>query len=100
MNESTLNALNGSIKHWERLSTGNRNPREDSGSEHCPLCEKFCVEGLAYCVGCPVMERTGFSHCDNSPYDEASEARLEGLDSPEFKRAARKELKFLKSLLP
>ena len=57
------------------------------------------VEGVEYefnenriCVGCPVFAKTGKVRCEGSPYD----IWMDG----ESVADAKKELKFLKSLLP
>lgn len=99
MNERTLTALKESIEHWERLASGETGFVEDVGSADCALCTIFLDEHE--CAGCPVHEKTGAEKCAFSPYVEALNSRRKyGLDSPQFKSAARKELKFLKSLLP
>jgi hypothetical protein len=47
------------------------------------------------------MQKTGFKNCERTPYNAANIAdTLYGIDSKEFKSAADKEVKFLKSLLP
>ena len=103
MNKRTLTALKGSIRKWEKIAAGKGVSR---GADTCPLCwlfntgEDFSVD----CVGCPVMLKTGFRHCVGTPY-----WRFVGLanrhgrgraTTPAAKAAARRELAFLKSLLP
>ena len=105
MNPQTLQALKDSIAHWERLSTGFRLPLEHIGATQCPLCNIFNQIGqrdALYCIGCPVYEKTKLQYCINTPYEEASIAtrKYNGIDSIEFKEAAKKELEFLRSLLP
>jgi len=101
MDAETLKALRGSIAKWERVvSTG------ASGTSYadCALCALFWA---ADCIGCPVSQRTGESHCDGSPFEdymsERHELRLgskERTSDPAVKEAAERELAFLKSLLP
>ena len=100
MDEKTLTALQGSIKKWEKIVSGKG---VDRGTENCPLCAVF----LPRCDGCPVKERTGRGFCYGSPYDDFSNTfsdtwgeSIHKADTPKRKRAALKELKFLKSLLP
>lgn len=98
MNAETLKALQESIAHWERLSTGNTKQGEGIGYNHCALCELFWDNN---CKDCPIYEHTKFMSCARTPYVEADRCFDEyGLNSPEFKEAALKELEFLKSLLP
>ena len=93
-------ALEGSISHWARLVTGNRVPGEAPDSGWCDLCALF-YNPTCQCDGCPVKEETGVSGCADTPYKEAAiEWECSGPDSPEFRKAAKRELEFLKSLLP
>jgi len=104
MKAETLEALRKSIDHWDRLASGNREINEEVGRTWCDLCSLFnndTTRGSKLCLGCPVHERTGETGCECTPYDEAYTAESEyGLDSPEFKAAALKQLEFLRSLLP
>lgn len=98
MKKETLNALKHSIQHWKRLSTGKRKEWESVGADSCALCECFYDD---MCLGCPVKDKTGLRGCLGSPYEYANGAKAKyGLDSEEFKTVAKKELKFLRSLLP
>jgi hypothetical protein len=97
MNSKTRKALMKSIQHWKRLATGKRRRNEVVGPQYCALCEMF-IENLG-CEGCPVQQATGCSSCGETPYREANR-HCRDLDSPVFKEAAAKELKFLKGLLP
>ena len=98
MTKTTLEALNKSIEHWTRLSTEKAEEGEGIGVDYCALCQEFYSnEG---CKGCPVAARIKDDYCVGSPYDGARNAfMLKGLSSAEFKNAAKKELKFLQSLL-
>ena len=97
MDKVTLKALKKSIEKWEQRAKGKKTDDE------CPLCDLFRlysdVEGVEYefnenriCVGCPVFAKTGKVRCEGSPYD----IWMDG----ESVADAKKELKFLKSLLP
>jgi hypothetical protein len=120
MTRKALTALKSSIAHWERLASGKRRGGESIGSSHCALCRKFLLANplLLDCEGCPVKEKTGYHGCQKTPYQDVElvffrqrqdisdsgvdwdKAKGLALDTPEFKRAAKKELAFLKSLLP
>lgn len=52
-----------------------------------------------YCMGCPVRNKTGNSHCDGTPYTEAAGFR-DDMDSFYFRDAAKRELNFLITLRP
>jgi len=98
MNKKTLNALTKSIQKWERFATGTSKETDFLGPEGCPLCKLFLDSN---CKGCPVSEKVAEVGCKGTPYDEfdafPDEIRIE---SKEFKSMAKRELKFLKSLLP
>jgi len=100
MKAKTLEALKGSIAKWKAIANGTGG---DWGGGNCPLCKLFAV-GHNECVGCPVKAETGRIGCLGSPWDQWSE--LQAGDYPwkatskAKKRAARAELKFLRSLLP
>lgn len=87
MTARTLKALRGSIRKWQKIVAGTG---KDQGPDNCPLCELFWNNKK--CDGCPVAAKTGRGLCAGSPYvdycDELSTAN------------ARRELAFLKSLLP
>ena len=100
MNSKTLKALKQSIKHWERLVAGE--PGEEMGRHTCALCKLFRpYKPTLNCLGCPVAVKTGKPGCQSTPYDVAANAFVfQGKHSKTFNRAAKKELAFLKSLLP
>jgi hypothetical protein len=99
MNKRTLTALNKSIEHWERMRSGNTRPGEEPSIDHCALCGLFFWDND--CKGCPVAEKTKETCCDGSPYEQSANAWYgRGSHSTEFKAAAKKEITFLKSLLP
>ena len=89
MDRKTLRALRGSIKKWEGVVAGTT---EDKGSDNCPLCQLFNKEWWQRCYGCPVRDATGQSFCFGTPYEVYRDRRT--------KTNAKKELKFLQSLLP
>src|SRR3990172_5751461 len=101
----TLAALKKSILHWGRLASGQVRRGEWIGPDHCALCKLFIA---GECNGCPVAERTGYNYCDGTPYEIVATYidscfcldKKSILNSKGFKSAARKELRFLKSLLP
>lgn len=92
MNAKTLTALRGSITKWERIVAGTGT---NEGSANCPLCQTFCLpidDSAKKCQGCPVQEKTGEQHCDDTPYYDYVEN--------ETTENAQRELDFLCSLLP
>lgn len=109
MNAETLEALRKSIAKWEGIVAGTTG---DEGTENCALCERFYYQS---CIGCPVWEFTTYGQCRNTPYDDWCEL---GPDHVQCKKIsgrialasfvksehsiaiAKKELEFLKSLLP
>lgn len=109
MDEMTKKALMDSIAHWDN-NVRAKTPYEASVSgSKCALCNMF----PASCNRCPVMERTGKFGCEDSPYHDARKALLVwcrevayGIKKDalaaraEWRRKARAELAFLKSLLP
>lgn len=117
MTPAALKALKESIAHWERLvKTRPANVTQDEPyAEHCALCKWFFVSPRR-CKGCPVSEKTGQTHCIGTPYYEAERAWRwlaenpvepsaaasckEKLQLNRWRKAARAELRFLKSLLP
>jgi hypothetical protein len=103
MNPETLTALKVSIQHWEELSNATSLDDANIGPSSCALCGLFNTPlkkrlGKT-CIGCPVYERTGLEGCRNSPYENINRSFL-GEDFPNFLIHAKKELVFLKSLLP
>lgn len=100
MNERTLNALNESIKHWQRYVDGFGKEEGEPLVFNCSLCRVFYRYD---CVGCPIRERTGRINCHGTPYGDAYDAYGNGdtgPTSPEFIGQAKLMLEFLKSLLP
>ncbi len=98
MKRTTLTALRGSIKKWENIVDGTS---VDRAAKNCPLCKLFIKKD---CVGCPVFDRVGKKDCVGTPWQNWAFSFWSDLPwkatSPERKRLARAELKFLRSLLP
>jgi hypothetical protein len=101
LSSRALEALKGSITKWERIAA---EEEPSLGSRNCPLCREF-KEGLLaaeQCRGCPVMLSTGKPACRDTPYDYFPGAS--GPDgyatSGRAKEVARREVAFLRSLLP
>lgn len=109
MDQKTVKALKASIKHWEEIVSAKSVCYDDIGPSSCALCGLFNngdTQRGQHCNGCPVSERTGAKLCGGTPYDEV-EGVLYGTchynsDKPtrEFTKVAKRELEFLKSLLP
>ena len=112
MNTETLNALNESIAHWERMRDGDPTFLvEVPYSSDCPLCELFEIpgegEGTTLCEGCPVRKRAGFQCCQGTPWLRAAKAFDDARHQPEdseemeqWRTAAEAMITFLRSLLP
>lgn len=104
MKWQTLSALRKSIKKWEAIVAGGRH---DGGSADCDLCKLFGTLEFSDCAGCPVSESgPNRESCRNTPYVEwfkhcsmNQDLRWFAKDT-EAKKLAKKELTFLKSLLP
>jgi hypothetical protein len=108
MPTETLKALKASIRHWERMRKDWTS--EKPSADNCPLCRMFngeTTEEVERCVGCPVAEFTNAELCLNTPYNAAHDiysfVRLHDDSTAAvaaWRKAAAKEIKFLKSLLP
>lgn len=94
MDKETLKALEGSIGKWSLICYG---VAVDGGSDDCALCWKFHMH---YCVGCPVLDRTGRDYCHESPYYEFDDEFGETLVTVLSAEQAEAMLIFLCSLLP
>lgn len=100
MDDKTLEALKGSIAKWEGILVGTT---EDHGTDNCPLCQLFYCSGQAYCIGCPVNDKTGLTFCGGSPYADFEECEVEfsgKIKNDDHRIIAKAELAFLQSLLP
>lgn len=90
MSPETLAALRGSIAKWQHIVAGTET---DQGGTNCPLCRIFnSLMTPRFCIGCPVMGRTGRRVCIGSPYEDYLKN--------ESTENAQAELDFLISLLP
>ena len=97
MDAKTLKALNGSISKWKKIVAGTGS---DKGTNNCPLCHLFF--GRCACEGCPAAMH-GIGGCFDTPYMdwlEATDDQKGKATNSIQRRAARNELKFLRSLLP
>ena len=108
MKKATLVALKKSIKKWEKVVDGSG---EDDGSENCALCKRFDAETcVLYGEQCPIRKKTRRKGCAGTPfitwqnhqdYDhEESFPYAIQLGCKKCVVLAKKELNFLKSLLP
>lgn len=96
MNKRTLKALEGSIEKWRQIAYENG---KDYGTENCPLCKMFFINGSRDCTGCPVRDKTGRMLCHGSPYEAWAYSHKKHIPSVK-KQLAVAELKFLRSLRP
>lgn len=105
---TTAQALEASIKHWEKNAAAEAPDEANIGPSGCALCNKFALQEDAsgiQCHGCPVRERTKAPGCITSPYVRAKMAWRDWDIKPTkrkrkraFQEAAKAEVRFLKSL--
>ena len=93
-------ALEASIAHWEEIY---KNPtgKDQPFAEECALCAEYCdlKADENPCQGCPVMERSGYNMCKNTPYMRAFSAVEDFWEKiSSDKTDILEELNFLKSL--
>ncbi len=118
METYTLKALKESIAKWEKnaeLKGADVRFSKHLGIDNCPLCLLFySYTQNRICGNCPVAEQGGTTGCENTPYGQCiritdnCDVHLRKLDSPakkaaltrKWRAACRKEVEFLKSLLP
>lgn len=109
MNKETLKALKASIRHWEEIVAAKSIDEVKIGPSSCALCGLFnnsLTNSVGRCFGCPVMAVTGGQFCGGSPYEEVEDLFYAQFDTASdalltaFSEAAKRELEFLKSLLP
>ncbi len=91
LDETTRDALEGSIRKWEGIVAGTM---QDEGRDNCPLCDLYWSLD---CAGCPVKARSGHAFCANTPYFHYARVHNVGMTDLEGP-AAQKELEFLRSL--
>jgi len=99
MNPKTLKALQGSIKKWEGIIV---DTAIDKGAINCPLCELFLG---GRCKECPVAKAVNSIYCEDTPYIEYHRHNINVIfygeeEIDQRKKAAQRELDFLRSLLP
>lgn len=109
MKKRTLKALQKSIEKWEKNTLAEKPRNLTLGWGECPLCTLFIDKD---CFGCPVSAKNDkHIFCQGTPYDSVVKNHDEWvaraslrLDQTEARKktiaAAKRELKFLKSLLP
>ena len=104
MDERTLIALKASIAKWENHLLSKDRPM--FGRSDCLLCDLFHwnsngdVEEEDCCKGCPVMDETGRKFCNDSPYSAVVDAVKHFESGKKLKLAIKRQLDFLRSLLP
>ena len=108
MDKKTLKALKESIAKWEK-NTQAKTPTDFLiGADKCPLCKLFLSNA---CYGCPIANKMCEPFCLRTPYRTVEDHFLDwkdqfmsGEDCTRSKHiaivAAKREVKFLKSLLP
>lgn len=100
MTKRALTALKESINHWEEM-VKNGWENERPYARNCSLCVEFSI-GMTHderCLGCPVQHKTGEKYCFGTPFYTAENAfNSDRLGT--FKHHAKREVEFLKSLLP
>lgn len=113
MNSKTLTALKRCIMRWEKIAAGET---YSAGADTCALCGLFNnddtddTDDNTRCNGCPVANKTGMTLCRGTPYlafvASAGERATRWVGAPVWatnaaaEKAARAEVRFLKSLLP
>ena len=113
MIRETLEALQDSIDHWQRMRDDPIGSGDRPFAKSCALCQIFIFaeEVDEHCVGCPVANKTGNPDCEETPYYETvapfNHVRVLGEKHPLYAKAlkawqeaADAELEFLRSLLP
>lgn len=110
MTATTLKALRDSIAHHKRNLRAKTPDDVKLGIKDCALCEVFLNatgNHRLWCIGCPVMEKTGEPLCSHTPYRTVYDRGFEWREDvtsrnakSAFLTAERAEIKFLESLLP
>lgn len=114
MSKRALRGLRASIKHWEKQAEVEATHEVAIGQGHCALCKlyhpteknMFAIytgHNLS-CGVCPVRRKTEKNFCEGSPFNAAYKAFLRWENGvgrqADWRKAARREVTFLKSLLP
>jgi len=104
MNKKTISALIAGVEKWERNALAKTPDDAEIWDDTCKLCHLFIMDD---CKGCPVRASTGENYCEGSPWDRAAKALTEwefhaGCRNARarFRRAAKAEANFLRSLIP
>lgn len=108
MDRKTYDALQASIRHWEENLVAEEPHAVAVKGDACALCRLFVIgRGWNDCKGCPVRDAIGRGHCEGTPWARAAEAVQYWRYYPsargaraEFRRAAQRELDFLRALVP
>lgn len=113
MLDETRKAIEESIVKWKKKASEENPMNIKISTSECPLCQLFnndYTEEGNECLSCPIFEETGYDYCEATPCDKAtlhlhdwrfsqSKEEIETYKQ-EFREAAKKEIEFLKSLLP
>jgi hypothetical protein len=97
LNPVQREALFESIQHWKRIVKGEE---ASEGTRNCALCQNYHGND---CIGCPVYQETEQACCSGTPYDKFIEVtsannNARWAETKKSRKAARKELQFLKSI--
>lgn len=109
MNHTTYHALQASIAKWEANVSAATPQDVTLGSNNCPLCVLFIGND---CTGCPA-NITDEGYCHGTPYGDVVDARFyweqaikhlafnhQAFREQDYRDTAKRELNFLRSLLP
>lgn len=98
MNMSTTvqEALEASIRHWERVVFDPLG--EPIGSGYCKLCCLYNNGMDDDCYECPVFAHTGRAYCKGTPYIKYINIELRDSNIEQLRKLANDELQFLISL--
>ena len=101
MSKRAQEALEKSIQHWERMKVMKTPNEEKPSAKSCDLCILYEDNR---CKSCPVKIATGVIRCAGTPYLTAYSHHIkwgnmgDNKNRALFRRAATKEINFLKSL--
>ena len=105
MNKETKQAVEDAIElKWKPIVNEGA---VDLGTKNCPLCQIFHKEECTRTVKgkkekCPVYVKSGKPFCDGTPYEEWRKTITKApfvIVSPETRKMAEAELKYLEELL-
>lgn len=99
--EFDLYLVQDCIRHWEEnVNRARFQLTIDTTAESCTLCRVYHqpkVEPFIDCHGCPIAEKVGDVHCQNTPYPDADRA-AKSPDLISLVKACELELEFLRDL--